>query len=66
MKKKLEESKTQREEIKNLKKEKRELTKKKTGEQWEADSRFGGAATNKNGAAPEQLEPIHRADEATT
>ena len=29
MKKKLEESKTQREEIKNLKKEKRELTKKK-------------------------------------
>ena len=62
MTKKLEESEKQKEEIKNLKKEKGELT--KIGGQWEAEGRFGGAATNKNGATQEQLEPTYRADGA--
>ena len=63
MTKKLEESEKHKEEIKNLKKEKKEL-KKKIGGQWEEEGRFGGAASNKNGSAPEQLESIYRADGA--
>ena len=62
MTKKLEQSERQREEIKNLKKGK--TINKKIGGQWEAETRFGGAATNKNGASPQQLEPTYRADGA--
>ena len=44
-----------------FKKRKNRINKKIRG-QWEAESRFGAAATNKNGAAPEQLEPRYRAN----
>ena len=59
--KKLEQSKKQKEEIKNLKKKKKNLTKKLEDSERQED-RFGGAATNKIRAAPEQFEPTYRAD----